>query len=641
MKRFILLFLFILFTAAKIHAQDYPDFGKPSQEDIDLKECPFEKEAAAVVLIHEAFSYSQDDAHLITTHHFKIKILKQAGVNAANITIPFYRNNNYERISNIEGVTINIDENGKTTKQSLSKKNIFTNKITNYIGEVSFTFPSVKVGSIIEYQYKSEMESYWGLRDWYFQDYIPVMISRYHLKTIFTKAFSYKVFKRPDINVTVSPENDRVFFEMLNVPALTDEPYMDSEKDYLQRVSFKVDNTFTGRNSIQVSDFNSSWRSLNSDMLYKRSFGQQIRNTITGAGKFIDSVKNLNTPEEKMKAIYDHVKSRMSWNHVTDFFSDDVNAVWESKIGSSGDINMVLMNLLNRVNLDVYPLLVSKRSHGKVDTSYARITQFNSLQTCVNIKGKKYILDATETNIPYTMIPPSVLNTTAFMIDRFSGELITLIEDISTHKEIVNIEMGIAADDSLYGSVTINSFEYAKTEKIKEIKNDSSTFKDRYLVQQNRVFNILQFNFQYPQNDTIPLTENINFKVAPDKSGEYKLIPLNIFSTFTNNPFIADSRISAVNFGYNKSTLIKGSLKLSEQYSVDALPANNQFYDSTLDIRFYRDVKFNKEQNTISFEIKVDFLKSLYETTDYPALKKMYKILFGKLAEQIVLKRKL
>ena len=107
MKKLILLIVFVGVTLFKSYCQDFPDFGMPSKEEIELKECSFDKTAPAVILIHEAFSYSEDNLQLITTHHVRIKILNQSGVNAANISIPFFRINNFERIINLETLTIN------------------------------------------------------------------------------------------------------------------------------------------------------------------------------------------------------------------------------------------------------------------------------------------------------------------------------------------------------------------------------------------------------------------------------------------------------------------------------------------------------------------------------------------------------
>ena len=81
-----------------------------------MSECSFDKEAPAVVLVHEARSDYSMEHHLVTTHHFKIKILKEKGIDFANVEIPFYRDEEFEYIDEIHGVTINVAPNGDVDK---------------------------------------------------------------------------------------------------------------------------------------------------------------------------------------------------------------------------------------------------------------------------------------------------------------------------------------------------------------------------------------------------------------------------------------------------------------------------------------------------------------------------------------------
>lgn len=150
-------------------AQDFPAFGTATADEIELKQCSFDQEANAVVLRHEAFSNYNDQGNLITNHHVRIKILKEKGFSAADISIPFYRKDNFERISGVEGWTINIGADGQAVNTKLDRKSVFTKDANDRIGEVIFTFPAIKVGSIIEYKYQSNMKHYGGLQDWEFR----------------------------------------------------------------------------------------------------------------------------------------------------------------------------------------------------------------------------------------------------------------------------------------------------------------------------------------------------------------------------------------------------------------------------------------------------------------------------------------
>lgn len=127
MKRFTLIAACWLFANSLLTAQEFPDFGIINNEERDLKQCTFDKDANAVVLLHEAFSDYDDQHQLITVHHIKIKILKEKGIESANVSIPFYRSNDFEQITMVEGMTINmVDNNPVQTK--LDRKSIYTKK---------------------------------------------------------------------------------------------------------------------------------------------------------------------------------------------------------------------------------------------------------------------------------------------------------------------------------------------------------------------------------------------------------------------------------------------------------------------------------------------------------------------------------
>src|SRR5258706_5648513 len=125
-----------------------PEFGNYSAEEINLKECSFDKNAEAVVLLDAAIADHDDEYRLITHHRIRIKILHQREVDQGNIIIPFYSKDKFEYLSNIRGVTFN-QEGNQPVLSYVDKKSIFTEKVDNVYSNVKFAMPNVKPGSII------------------------------------------------------------------------------------------------------------------------------------------------------------------------------------------------------------------------------------------------------------------------------------------------------------------------------------------------------------------------------------------------------------------------------------------------------------------------------------------------------------
>ena len=132
-------------------------WGKISSEHAKLTEYAADPDAAAIVLgdYGEAnFEVHQNDLKLTYTRHKRIKILSKAGLNLAEVAIPYYAKNKREKIIGLKAQVYNQGANGRLKEQKVSKKAIFEEDINDRWVAKKFSFPNVEVGSIVEYQYR-------------------------------------------------------------------------------------------------------------------------------------------------------------------------------------------------------------------------------------------------------------------------------------------------------------------------------------------------------------------------------------------------------------------------------------------------------------------------------------------------------
>ena len=114
------------------------DYGAFTPEEKALKQVPFDKEADAVILFDVATATYNDAYNLITERRIRIKILKDKGINNANIEIPYYTQNNFETIRNIRGITYSVNSTGMAVVTELDNKDIFRQKINDNFSIVKF-----------------------------------------------------------------------------------------------------------------------------------------------------------------------------------------------------------------------------------------------------------------------------------------------------------------------------------------------------------------------------------------------------------------------------------------------------------------------------------------------------------------------
>ncbi|MET0243174.1 MAG: DUF3857 domain-containing protein, partial [Flavitalea sp.] len=445
-------------------AQFFPDYGNVKLSEVDLKECEFDKDANAVILVHEATSDHDERNRLITNHHVRLKILKEPGIGHGNVRILFRSKDHFEMISGVQGRVYNHDGNS-VQFTDLERKAVFTKNVNKYWSEVVFAFPRVQVGSIIEYVYQSTMEHYGGLDDWKFQEELPVLKSKYSLVVIPNYEFAYKVQKVESYPIKIDRDKSsgRIVFEMNNLPALVDEPYMDARKDYVQRAVFQLSG-YTGSFSKKYS---TTWNELVRELSLNESFGSQLGKNLSGTEDFIKVAKLEQSQTKRLYMVYNYVRSNMSSNGFSGIYSTDgIKSAWAKKSGHTGELNLILANLLKEAGFDASPLLVSERSNGRVNPAYPFMDQFNGVFVYVIADGRKYYLDAADKFTPPHIIPNDILNTNALVVNRKTGGLISIADDSFEYKDNLSLNCRLNAEGVLSGEAFASSSDYARTRRI-------------------------------------------------------------------------------------------------------------------------------------------------------------------------------
>ncbi|MCC4214137.1 hypothetical protein [Leeuwenhoekiella parthenopeia] len=102
------------------------------------------------------FDYTDKDGFLIINEFTeRIKILNKAGLDYATKKISSYkRDESKEFVTGVWGNTYNL-ENGKIDSKELEKSAIFEREVSEHFDETAFTMPDAKVGSVVEWGYKT------------------------------------------------------------------------------------------------------------------------------------------------------------------------------------------------------------------------------------------------------------------------------------------------------------------------------------------------------------------------------------------------------------------------------------------------------------------------------------------------------
>lgn len=637
MKRLVCSCLWLAIVNLCVAQAPLPEFGEISTAEQTITECSFDKEADAVVIFDEASADNNDKHNLIVNRRIRLKILKPKGNRHGDITIQYRSKDEIEDISGIEAYTCNYHNHVPDVKK-VPNSSIYRQKINDNYSVVRIPMPDVQPGSIIEYKYTNTKKYYSYLDDWYFQGELPVMHSRFSLVVMPNYEFAYRVRKSDQLPIVIKQEKNsgRIYFGMDSIAGLRDEPYMDAEKDYLQHVEFQLSGyqgTFGGTTKTMTT-----WAEMTREIMQHPVFGIQLNKNIPVGEDWKNKIKAMSSPYEKMSSIYNFVFKNFSWNGIGGIGSSNgVKDTWEKRKGSSGDINLLLINLLQESELEVYPLLVSTRGNGKVNPDIPFIDQFNKVMAYVVIGDKKYVLDAAGPYTPPFMIPFSVINTNAFVVHRKKGGIITLTETEKQDRNLVNITAAIDENGNMKGEAYIQSYEYARLNRLRAYERDKDRFKEDYYTSYQPGLTIDSLSVKNIDNDSLPFVQRFGFFIPPTASGDYKLINLNLFSGITQNPFISDIRFTNIDYGCLQSYTVVESITLPPSMKLENMPKNIRLImpDTSIALSRYVQVK----DNVLSVKYAITTARSVFTAEDYEYVRSFYKKMAEIMNEQIVLKK--
>lgn len=632
---------FLLLTSYfGIGQSSVPEFGKFTEEEKKLTECAFDKEADAIVLIDQASSDHDEEYRLITNRRIRIKVLKEKGIGHADVTIRYYQGDDFEYISNVEAIVANTEPSGVVNIQKVVPSQIFRQKTNQYWSAVKFAMPGVKVGSIIEYRYTSNKKSYSGLDDWFFQRDIPTRFSSYSLVILPNYEFAYQVHKMEALPVNIQSEkgSGKILFEMSNVAGLRDEPFMDSERDYIQRVEFQLAG-YHSRGGAKTK-YMTTWAEVTRELNGNASFGRQLNKNLAGTAVLKGIVNMMNDPYAKMVAVYNYVQNNITWNGFTGKFADNVKSAWEKKKGSNADINLILINLLQEAGLEVFPLLVSERGNGKVDARYPFIDQFNTVMAYVLIGEDRYVLDGASYGTPPFTMPFSVVNTTGFVVDRKKGGIVTLTENKRQNKNLVNITATVDKDGLMSGRGMVFSYDYARINRLKSYHRDKTKFTDEYLVRTVPGLVVDSVELKNIDRDSLPVNQEFRFSLPTGSSGDYRLVTLNLFSGFEKNPFISNNRFTNIDYGCLQHVVLSENIYVADEWQPETLPRDVKLIMPDTSISITRVISFNKAEKMLQARYIIQTNRSVFTADEYQYIKEFYKKMTDILNEQVVLRKK-
>jgi hypothetical protein len=618
------------------------------------------------------FEYGPEGFYLIFERKTRIHILKPEGTSHATIEIPLYKNeNDKEQVTSFKGYTYNIEQ-GSVVKTKVRNEDIFLQEESEHWSMQKVAMPAVKENSIIEFEYRINSDFTFNLQPWTFQSDIPVNWSEYNVKI--PEYFVYKFISQGYIPFVINDktsseqqfsvlypaetsisrgfnQDDRVpahteVYKMsvdeyrwvtAEIPAMKPEPFIATINDYISKIEFEL-STIKMPGALTKNVMN-TWETLNDNLLESEDFGSAIKKGGFIADKLPAITKDAGNNVEKANAIFDHVRNRMKWDGTNGVYANNIpKKVYEERTGSVADINLMLVAVLKEAGFNCEPVILSTRSHGRVQEIYPIMSKFNYVVAMIKIDTTSFLLDATSKYVLFNTLPERCLNGNGRVISKNNSRWIPLLNS-EIKNLLTNVEMNLSDDGSMTGKCTITSIgldgndrrnTYAnKNEKefIEEFTNDHQS----WTVTEFLISNIDTLNKPFTESYTLEIPDEA--QVAGDR------MYLNIMTGFgqKTNPFKLEKRNYPVDFSspIRENYLIKITLPVG--WIVEQLPkqANVTLPDKAGSFKCL----FQENAGVIQIISNLKINKNMFLPDEYDQLKEFFRLMVAKQAEQIVLKK--
>jgi len=637
------LFLALIVLAQTLCAQTIEPnlkWGKPTEQELKMTEYPDDKDADAVVLFHKTdvyYGYADGDFKVYYGVRTRLKVLKPEGKRVADKKIIFQENETNrtrkEVITGLKATAYNM-ENGKVVKTKMERSMVNEERIDKNQKQLKFSVPQVKVGTVIEYEYRIESDYFYNIRDWYAQGDIPVLYANYELSIPEWFSFNIeetgsqhmekKIYQAP-LTLFIGGESESITckvqnFNARNLPALKDDEYLWCADDYGNKVTAELAGIYIP--GAVHKNYSSTWEDVDNQLMGDEEFGGRLKSSsplkadIVAAG-----IPNIADKSERFAAVWQMLKSKVRWNGDYAFWGKSASKILKDGTGTNADINFLLINMLHDAGIEASPVVMRSRNLGNLPLSHSSLKYLNTFVVGIHFNDSTMtFFDSSAEDGYLNVLPANLLVNRARIVKKgVPGEWVDL-QLSARSRETTAIQAQLSADGLLQCKKTSRLYEEAAAKLrrtwrlVKDSVEQINKLQERYGIQ------IQSYQTSNRTDFSSKMDEQMTFTKQCDAAGDMIYLNPLVLIPFNESPFTAAERSLPIEFPYKQSETINVYIKLPEGYTVEDMPKPTVLRFDGINVRIT--CSLNGDMLGTQFKFNID--KTFYTAAEYQEIKAFF-----------------
>lgn len=659
--------------------------------------------APAVYLYREE---REDDPHHFRSVYARIKVLTEAGKEAATVHVIYHKNfmfyaggDNSSRMANgfannwsapdisHAGEDTRIDTNatgGHIDVSAIEGRVIHADGTVipltgtpadllkvrngaNQVNELTFTLPSVEVGSIIEYRYQVRYDRFQSAPEWQVQQ--PYFVHKAHYVFIPAEQFapnrslggstggvsdaaiigSHGEVMTDIRSANVLPPGKEVkqdglgnwFVDLTDIPAIPLEPFSPPLEAQIYHVDFFY--TFT-------PDAKEFWQKEMA--AWVRDVNEYTAPTGLIKSSAEEITAGLASPLEKAKKLYalvEKLDNRDFSGNAAPFISTDyvprgsVEGVLEHKSGNGEELALLYLSLARAAGLDARPERITSRNRRMFSAQLQDTSQLDAVVIGLNIDGKEVVVDPGQKMAPFQTLHWTHAGAGGVAMAS-NGKVEVIITPLQENKDNTMVRVGtlaVTAQGTVSGTLKVGFIgQEALYLRQLAIRTDANNVKQQMeRMISSEVPNGVEAHIDHIANlddadkqlvAVVPVTG-----MLADHAGGHLVLPRLFFETKETDPFPSDpNRVLPVDMHYPAQEQEQITYNLPPGYALEGAPQ-----DASL--RFEENAAYQLRSKTEGSTITTGRVLArgftLLEPTEYGKLRDFYDKVATTDRQQLVL----